>query len=193
MNNIKIREASFPQDKKNLVALVNEYFAWLELPASHRGFEGEMSKIEIHYTLPSGFFLIAEVDGVLVGCVGLLAHDIQVAEIKRLYVRPSHRGHALGEMLMNAIIHKAQQFGFLKLILGAIPKTTMAQALYARLGFSEASAFYEDPVEGTKFFQMALVLHHQGCLTIECNVDGNEACVCVSAIVHTKEAGNPLP
>jgi carbonic anhydrase len=156
MNNIKIREASFPQDQKNLVSLVNEYFAWLELPASHRGFEDEMSKIEIHYTPPSGCFLIAEVDGVLVGCVGLLAHDIQVAEIKRLYVRPSHRGHALGEKLMNAIIHKTQQLGFLKLILGAIPKTKMAQALYAQLGFSETSAFYDDPIEGTKFFQMAV-------------------------------------
>lgn len=156
LGRIKIHLAEFPQDTEELVALIHEYFSWLELPYSHRGFAEEISALELHYTLPSGCVLVAEAQGEMVGCVALQRKDSAVAEIKRFYVRPGFRGQKLGEWLMRAIIEKAEDLEYSALVLGAIPKTVAAQHLYIRLGFSLIPAFYEDPVAGTRFYQLKL-------------------------------------
>jgi GNAT superfamily N-acetyltransferase len=45
---------------------------------------------------PYGVFLVATVDGVPIGCAGLRRHTAEMVEIKRMFVRASHRrrGHA---------------------------------------------------------------------------------------------------
>ena len=152
----EIREATFPSDTAPLVAIVRAYVRWLDMDLSYRGFEQEMQSFEQTYTLPSGMFLIAEVPTEIAGCVGLLRHSDEVAEVKRLYVRPAYRGSALGEKLMHALIDKAKSLGFAKLVLDSVPQTAFAQMLYERLGFAETSPYYANPVPGTRFLELVL-------------------------------------
>lgn len=152
----RLREARFPDDLRALQSVIREYVAWLGIDLSLRGFEQEMAEFGDLFTLPSGLFFIAEAGGELAGCCGLLRHDAQVAEVKRLYVRPAFRGLALGERLLLAVMDRARQLGFAQLILDAVPPTVTAQALYERRGFVETAPYYPAAVPGTRFFRFDL-------------------------------------
>ncbi len=153
-----LREARLPADSPRLRAVIAEYIAWLDMDLSARGFAQEMAAFDNLFTLPSGLFLLAECGGEVAGCVGLLRHDDHTAEVKRLYVRPAHRGLRLGEQLMGTLVQRAAGLGFDRLILDldAVPPTVVAQRLYRTLGFEETAPYYPDPVAGTRFFALAL-------------------------------------
>jgi carbonic anhydrase len=153
----QIRAAGFPRDTAPLVAIVREYVRWLDMDLSYRGFEDEMQSFEQTYTLPSGVFFIAEVEGELAGCGGLLRHSDEVAEVKRLYVRPAYRGLALGEQLMERVIGQAKSLGYARLVLDSVPQTAFAQKLYERMGFVETAPYYANPVPGTRFLALELL------------------------------------
>lgn len=82
-----IREASFPSDSERLKSVILEYVKWLDMDISYRGFAEEMEKFDGLFTLPHGLFLLAEAGQEIAGCVGLLRHTPDTAEVKRLYVR----------------------------------------------------------------------------------------------------------
>lgn len=151
-----IKEAVFPRDTQSLKSLIHEYVGWLDMDLSYRGFDEEMARMEDIFRLPSGLFLIACHEDTDVGCVGLKRHDTHIAEVKRLYVKPGFRENRTGYQLMGRLIERAATLGFKRLILDAVPQTIVAQRLYRSMGFSEIGAYYDNPVEGTKFFELCL-------------------------------------
>lgn len=151
-----LREATLPADSERLLAVIHEYIAWLDMDLSYRGFDQEMAQFNELFTLPSGLFLMAQVDDEIAGCGGLLRHTASTAEVKRLFVRPAFRGLQLGEKLVAALIARARQLGFERLILDAVPQTVVAQALYRAIGFQEIEPYYANPVPDTKFFALSL-------------------------------------
>ena len=151
-----IREASFPADSQNLKTVIHEYIAWLDMDLSYRGFAQEMDAFDGLFTLPSGLFLMAVSGQEIAGCVGLLRHDAGTAEVKRLYVRPGFRGQQLGEKLITALVDRARQLGYARLLLDAVPQTVVAQQLYRAMGFEETAPYYPNPVPGTNFFALSL-------------------------------------
>jgi putative acetyltransferase len=156
MSSLLIREAVFPADSAALKSVIGEYIDWLDMDLSYRGFAQEMARFEEIFTLPGGLFLLACVNGELAGCVGLLRHAGGQAEVKRLYVRPAFRGLQLGQQLMAALMARAQALGCQRLILDAVPQTTVAQQLYESMGFEETAPYYANPVPGTRFFALPL-------------------------------------
>ena len=156
-----IREACFPSDSDRLKSVILEYVKWLDMDLSYRGFAEEMEKFDGLFTLPHGLFLLAEAGQEIAGCVGLLRHTPDTAEVKRLYVRPAYRGQGLGEKLMHTLMERARLLDYQQLILDAVPQTSVAQGLYRAIGFQESAPYYPDPVQGTRFFTRSLqsVLH----------------------------------
>ncbi len=57
------------------------------------------------------------------------------AEMHLLGVKPEYRGHGLGRMLIEAVIDKAKQNNFSKIILWTQFSMTSAQKLYEAVGF----------------------------------------------------------
>lgn len=153
---MQIRTATFPADSAALQSVIREYVAWLDMDLSYRGFAEEMASFDERFTLPGGLFLIADSAQTIAGCVGLLQQANATAEVKRLYVRPAFRGQGLGERLITALIERARQLGIKRLILDAVPQTTVAQRLYECLGFQETAPYYANPVPGTRFFALPL-------------------------------------
>lgn len=151
-----IREADLPADSHALKAVIREYVAWLDMDLSYRGFEQEMADFDATFTLPSGMFFMALAGADIAGCAGLLRRSNAVAEVKRLYVRPPYRGHALGARLIASVTARARTLGFSRLILDAVPQTVVAQQLYRTLGFVETDPYYANAVPGTRFFALAL-------------------------------------
>ena len=62
-----------------------------------------------------GAFLVAFADGVAVGYVRLRRHDEAIAEVKRMYVRPTHRRRGLGRVLLRSVETRARALGYARL------------------------------------------------------------------------------
>jgi len=86
---------------------------------------------------PEGVFYLVEWDGVLAGICGLRQIAPGVAELKRIYVRPSHRGLRLGEAMLYRLIADATAFGCEKVVLDSAPFMQAAHRLYAAAGFTD--------------------------------------------------------
>lgn len=94
---------------------------------------------------PRGIFYLVELDHHLVGMGGLRWSSPGVAEIKRMYVRPAHRGAKLGASILQRLLADARAFGYERVHLDTGPFNHAAQKLYEAFGFVECA-----PYEGTE-------------------------------------------
>jgi len=149
-------------DDTEALEQVRQYFrnyaAWLGVDLCFQNFDQEMASLPGAYSAPQGRLFFAEVDGHPAGCVGVrpLPESEGLCEMKRLYVSPEARGHGVGAALAMAAIKAAKEIGYKKLMLDTLPNMRMAVKLYRELGFTEAPAYYQTPVEGTMFLTLDL-------------------------------------
>jgi len=139
-------------------ALFIEYERALGVSLCFQGFEAELAGLPGDYSPPRGRLFLAWRGTEPVGCVGLRPLSPDAAEMKRLYVRPSERGAGLGRVLAERAIEEARAIGYRCLALDTLPSMLAAQALYARLGFRDATRYNDNPVEGVRFMALDLVL-----------------------------------
>ncbi len=137
-----------------------EYQRSLDIDLSFQGFEDELRLLPGEYQAPYGALLLALVDGQPAGCCALrplLASDYPNAcEMKRLYVRPSHRGLSLGRQLVERALLLAQQAGFDSMLLDTLSDMEAARALYQDCGFVEVAPYYHNPLPGAHYLKVEL-------------------------------------
>jgi GNAT superfamily N-acetyltransferase len=92
--------------------LFREYAASQEINLDFQGFEKELATLPGRYTPPTGRLLLACWDGQPAGCVALRRFSGRICEMKRLYVRPTHRGQAIGRRLALVAIEEAKMIGY---------------------------------------------------------------------------------
>ncbi|SEL46260.1 Acetyltransferase (GNAT) family protein [Pseudoxanthomonas sp. GM95] len=154
---IVIREAVLPNERGEVAALFEEYAASLGIDLGFQDFAAEVAHLDAHYAPPQGALYVAEREGTLLGCVALRAFAApDIAELKRLYVRPAGRGHALGRRLSQIAISRAAALGYTQLRLDTLPSMLAAQALYAGLGFREIAPYRFNPIAGTRYLELML-------------------------------------
>lgn len=109
MSRSRVREASAVDDDA-VLALMTEYMAWaLATFESAYGFamgrDAEHSADALaKFRRPAGVVALAEVDGAPAGVAALRVQDDGATEIKRMYVRPEHRGTGLGAELLDWLL-----------------------------------------------------------------------------------------
>jgi putative acetyltransferase len=81
-------------------------------------------------------FLLALADGQVAGCCALQALGDGDSELKRMYVRPGHRGQGIGRRLMSAAEELAVASGLTRMRLETGPRQPEAIAVYERAGFT---------------------------------------------------------
>ena len=93
-----------------------------------------------------GTFLLAELDGSLVGCAGLRPSGDGGAEVKRMYVDPEARGHGVARALLRALVEHARMQGMRRLQLETGTEQPEAVALYESEGWTPIAPFghYKD-------------------------------------------------
>lgn len=79
-----------------------------------------------------------------------------ICEMKRLYVRPEHRGKGLGRKLAEAIIQEARSTGYQKMRLDSLTSLKEAAGLYRSLGFNEISPYRYNPLPDAVFMEIGL-------------------------------------
>jgi GNAT superfamily N-acetyltransferase len=136
-----------------------EYARSLDFSLCFQSFDQELAGLPGDYAPPRGRLLLAELEGKPAGCVALHAIDAELAEMKRLYVRPEFRGKRVGMRLVEAIISEAHKVGYRRMRLDTVePVMKAAVAMYRRFGFREIPAYRENPMQGTLY--MELILEH---------------------------------
>jgi putative acetyltransferase len=134
-----------------------EYANSLGFSLCFQGFDQELAGLPGKYAPPQGRLLLAELSGKPAGCVALHPLQPDIAEMKRLYVRPEFRGKGVGIALMNAILREAKQIGYQRLRLDTIqPLMSDAIAMYRRFGFYEIAPYRPNPIAGTLYMELAL-------------------------------------
>jgi len=147
-------EAATIDQMDEVRGLFREYAASLSVDLCFQNFAAELA------ALPGSYdpILVASVPGAsgLAGCVALRAISDTIGEMKRLYLRPQHRGRGLGRQLAEAIIDAAREKGYDALRLDTLPEMQDAIPLYRGLGFREISPYCANPVSGALFLELPL-------------------------------------
>ena len=95
-----IRIASTPHDISLARELILEYAKWLGVDLCFQGIDEELKSLPGSYAAPHGRLLIAGAPGSAFACIALrslgthadfIGDQPRAGEVKRLYVRPSHR------------------------------------------------------------------------------------------------------
>jgi ribosomal protein S18 acetylase RimI-like enzyme len=153
---VTIRRAESDTDLRLIHDLFTEYADSLGVDLSFQDFDRELADLPGDYATPRGGLLIAFVDDDVAGCVALRDAGEGTAEMKRLYVRPSFRGHRVGRALAVAIIDYARAAGYRRMRLDTLPSMTEAIPLYRSLGFREIGPYRFNPVEGATFLELKI-------------------------------------
>ena len=151
-----VRDARTPDDVAAARELILEYQASLGVDLAFQHFADEIASLATTYGPPAGALLLATVNGVPAGCVGVRPLAPGCCEMKRLYVRPAARGHHLGRHLAERAMASARALGYTHMRLDTLPSMHGAQALYLTLGFYEIAPYRENPVAGTRYLEAAL-------------------------------------
>jgi GNAT superfamily N-acetyltransferase len=145
-----------PVDHRDaLIALNVEYVSWVAAEAE--SYFGISTQASIGMTIaeyvptvldticgdppPRGIFYLVERDHQLAGMGGLRWSSPGVVEIKRVYVRPAHRGAKLGATILQRLLADARGFGYERVHLDTAPFMHAAHTLYEAAGFVDCAPY----------------------------------------------------
>jgi GNAT superfamily N-acetyltransferase len=149
-----VLQATMPDHKDEVNNLFAEYLRWVcprILQEYNAVFDAEsilirdMEKIKI-FLPPKGILLLAFQDGAPAGCACSRAIGDHVAELKRMYVRPTFRRKGIGRLLVNRSIEKIISSGYTFYRLDSAGFMSDAHALYRSFGFKDISAYEESEI-----------------------------------------------
>ena len=144
----RVRPVRTKDEADAVYRLAYEFVEWLrqrypemdseiETYLQHQKFDEQIRDVLIHYNPPKGECLLAFDGAEPVGILMLKDLGAGICEMNRMFVRESARGLGLGGALVRGIIKRAQQMGFQRITLSALPRHHEAMALYRSLGFKD--------------------------------------------------------
>jgi putative acetyltransferase len=148
--------ARMPDELPAIKGLFEEYADSLDFELDFQDFREELETLPGKYAPPSGAILVARENGETVGCVAVRPLGEEICEMKRLYVKPAHRGKKLGRDLALAIIEEAKKIGYEVMRLDTVVAMKEASALYRALGFQPIDAYCYNPLPGAMYFELKL-------------------------------------
>ncbi|HEU4953555.1 MAG TPA: GNAT family N-acetyltransferase [Gemmatimonadales bacterium] len=152
----RILEAKTPETLAIARGLFEEYAASLEVDLGFQDFAEELAGLPGEYTRPTGGLMLGFEGSEPVGCVAFRRLAPDIAEMKRLYVRPWARGGGWGRRLAERAVSDAREAGYLRMRLDTLPAMGSAQRLYLALGFAEIAPYRHNPVPGARFLELDL-------------------------------------
>ena len=153
---VSVRKATFPQDETEVLSIWREFVASPSVDLGFQGYEDEFANLPGKYGAPTGCLLLGTVVGSVQGCVGFRRVNTEICEMKRLYVRPSARGHGLGRRLVEDLIAEARNAGYGEIRLDVLAEFEAARKLYTDMGFEPAEPVSHNPLADTTFLGLRI-------------------------------------
>jgi putative acetyltransferase len=137
-------------------SLISEYAASLPVDVSYEHVPEECARLPGEYAPPRGALLLALAEGAPAGCIALRPLDVDVCEMKRVYLRPAWRGRGIGRALAVSIVESARRIGYRRMRLDTIPAMKPAIALYRSMGFRVIAPYRAIPTACAFFMELDL-------------------------------------
>lgn len=102
----------------------------------------DLQQIRAFYQKDNGnFWLAISEDGVVVGTIALLDIGHRQGALRKMFVHANYRGsvHSTGQLLLNTLLHWAQQKEFTDIFLGTTAKFLAAHRFYEKNDFEEVA------------------------------------------------------
>ena len=136
--------------------LIEEYIDSLDFSLDFENVDKELNHLNLFYGPPFGLIVMAKADDEFVGIACLRGLDNLAAEIKRMYVKPNHRGKGLGRKILDKLINEAKRMNIRFLRLDTVPDMESAMHLFVSKGFYEIEDYGSNPLEGARFMELKL-------------------------------------
>jgi len=150
----EIREADLSRDLEAVELLWLDYLTWGNDGLEARyGFRLPVRETVEHdlasvakFQPPDGRLVLAFADDVAVGTACMQRIGPDTAEIKRMYVQPSHRRAGVGRGMLDELITAARGAGYERIRLDSPHFMTAAHSLYRASGFVEIGPYAESEI-----------------------------------------------
>lgn len=136
--------------------LIEEYVDTLGVDLTFQNIQNELDHLENFYGPPTGMIILAKDGEDFIGEICIRNMGDFMAEIRRMYVKPDHRGKGIGRKLLNKAKEEAKGLGYRFLRLDTIPKMESAIHLYLSSGFYEIESYAYSPFSGSRFLEYKL-------------------------------------
>ena len=141
----QIRRAG-PADHAGVVRELGAYFAFLGEEVDATGLDHDVADWQGEYDGRAGVMLVVvDPAGVVVGTAGVRRLEPGVAELKRMWLRPTCRGRGLADRLMARVLEEARALGGRVLRLDSEHRLEAAVRLYRRYGFRDIADYNGNP------------------------------------------------
>lgn len=136
--------------------MFEEYQAELGIDLCFQGFQEELAALPGKYGPPRGALMLVYDIDTPAACGALRDLGNDIAELKRLYVRPAYRGSGLGRRVTVALMDRARELEYRLLRLDTLRRLEPAVSLYKSLGFAETAPFNDPGGNDVVYFELPL-------------------------------------
>lgn len=160
---VRCHEDEPPVLRQGVTELFKSYFDELKELGCDLGFQGFQSEWvdlpgKYDFEKRGGLFVAVETPGDadidlhnlehskhVVGCIAIRPLDENCGEVKRMYIRKSHRRNGIGKLMAQAIVDHAWNLEYSEIKLDSLERLTGAVKLYEGMGFSRIDPYCECP------------------------------------------------
>lgn len=156
MQDIKIIRAKTPEDINSVRSIFLEYITFIEGYLEHSlNFQNTAEEFS---NFPSVYktLLLAKLNDDPVAACALKELPDNTCELKRLYCKPSGRGHKIGKSLVIRAIKDAKKIGYKKMYLDTNKGLKHANSIYEGLNFKDTDSYYANPMAETRYMSLIL-------------------------------------
>jgi putative acetyltransferase len=141
----QIRRAG-PADDAGVARELAAYFRFLGEEVDAAGLDHDVADWQTEYDGAAGVMLIViDPAGRVVGTAAVRRLAPDVTELKRMWLRPDHRGRGVAAGLMDRVLEEARALGGRVLRLDSEARLEAAVRLYRRYGFQEIADYNGNP------------------------------------------------
>jgi ribosomal protein S18 acetylase RimI-like enzyme len=128
------------------ILLFQEYANSLNISLDFQHFDGA----------PDGQLIVVYDAGIPVACAALRKIGEDISEVKRMYVKPSHRKLGIADTMLEMLIMKAKSSKYHLMRLDTLDTMIPAITLYKKNGFYEIDSYYFNPNKNTVYMEKKL-------------------------------------
>ncbi len=137
MEGLKVRQYQ-PSDVEEVWNLHNLALLAAGAHAGQGPWDDDIKNIEATYLKANGDFLVALVDGKVVGMGAFRPIDSCTVEIKRMRVHPAYQRQGIGTAILQHLEDRAKRGGYRKFILDTTVQQLAAQKFYEKFGYQQS-------------------------------------------------------
>jgi putative acetyltransferase len=153
---ISYLRANTDDEYKHAALLFKEYAAWLNIDLSFQHFDDELRELKKMYAAPNGGVIVCKEEHEFIGCVGIRKIENDIAELKRMFIKPAYQKQGIGKVLLEKAVELAKTLNYKVIRLDTLNYMTPAINLYKQYGFYEIPAYYLNPNETALYFEKIL-------------------------------------